>query len=187
MLPVQITIKNNLSSPALESHIRKRVEKLTRFYDRISSCRVVVEIPQNHKQNGKLFNVRIDVTVPGKELVVTKKCDEDVYIAIRDAFNAIQRQLEEHSRKRHGRVKTHNDVLHGYVARMIHEEGYGFIEGLDGTEYYFSVTNVSYPSFKQLCIGDAVEYIAVPNGEGQQANRIIRERHNHVENWLESA
>lgn len=185
MLPVQITIKNNLSSPALETHIRKRAEKLLRYFDRISSCRVVIEIPQKHKLQGKLYNVRIDITVPGKEMAVTRKCDEDVYVALRDAFNAIQRRLEEHSRKRHGRVKSHNDVLHGYVVRIIQDEGYGFIEGVDGNEYYFSVTNVSYPTFSKLSIGDAVEYIAAPSSDGQQAHHIIKERHHHVTNLID--
>jgi|SRR5579885_637772 ribosomal subunit interface protein len=179
MLPVQITIRDISISPALETHIRKRAEKLNRFYDRISSCRVVVELPQKHKHQGKLYNVRIDITVPGKELVVTRKCDEDVYVAIRDAFDAIVRQLEEHSRKRHGRIKTHTDVMHGHVARMNTKEGYGFIEGVDGNEYYFSITNVSYPKFAQLCIGDAVEYIAETLNDGRQAQHVIKERHNN--------
>lgn len=179
MLPVQITIRDIPTSPALENNIRQRVEKLKRFYDRISSCRVVIELPQKHKHQGKLFNVRIDVTVPGKELVVTRKIHEDVYVALRDAFNAIVRQLEEHSHKRHGRVKTHNDVMHGYIARLVPEEGFGFIEGIDGHEYYFSITNVSYPDFEQLAIGDAVEYIAVSYNDGRQAQHVIREKHNN--------
>lgn len=179
MLPCQITIRDIPASPALETHIRKRVEKLGQFYDRISSCRVVVESPQKHKHQGKLYNARIDITVPGKEIVVTKKCDEDVYVAIRDAFAAISRQLEEHSRKRQGHVKTHSELLHGHVARIVEEEGYGFIEGMDGHEYYFSMTNVSYPSFSQLLIGDAVEYCAEQSGDGKQAHHVVRERHNH--------
>lgn len=180
MLPVQITIRDMPISPALESAIRKKAEKLLKYYDRICSCRVVIEVPQKHKHQGKLFNVRIDLTVPGKELVVNRKQDEDVYIAIRDAFYAIGRQLEEHSRKRHGRVKSHNGVLHGKVTRKIVEEGYGFIEGHDGTEYYFSVTNASYPNFNQLAIGDSVEFIPEHFSDGWQAHKVIRERKNHI-------
>lgn len=179
MLPVQVTVRDISNSPALETHIRKRAEKLNQYYSRINSCRVVVELPQKHKHQGKIFNVRIDVTVPGKEFVVTRKRDEDVYVAVRDAFDAITRQLEEHSRKRHGRVKAHNDVMHGHVAKILSDEGYGFIEGIDGNQYYFSVTNVSYPSFEQLTIGDAVEYIAETLSEGRQAQHVIKERHNN--------
>jgi len=176
---LQVTIRGIPASKQLETHIRQKTEKLDRFNKQISSCRVVVELPQKHKHQGKLYNVRIDVTVPGKELVVTHKHDEDVYIAIRDAFEAMERQLEEHSRKRHGRVKTHDDLLHGYVARISPLEGYGFIEGIDGNEYYFSMTNVSHPNFEQLTIGDAVVYTAQPFSEGWQANRIVKERHNN--------
>jgi ribosomal subunit interface protein len=179
MLPVQITIRDMSSSPALESHIRQRIEKLTRFNGRITSCRVVIHVPQKHKHQGKLFNVRIDITVPGKELVITHKQNQDVYIAIRDAFNALLRQLEEHTQRNQGRIKAHETIMHGHVARLITQEGYGFIEGVDGNEYYFSTTNVSYPAFSQLMIGDAVEYTAILQGEGRQAQHIIKER-NHT-------
>lgn len=181
MLSVQVTIRDIPDSPAIESTVRKKAEKLTQFFNKISSCRVVVEVPQKHKRQGKLFNVRIDVTVPGKELAVTKKCDQDVYIAIRDAFKAIERRLEEYARRRHGRVKSHNHVMHGYVARLITTEGYGFIEGMDGNEYYFSITNVHYPSFAQLSIGDAVEYHPEAVSDGWQAHHVVRERHNNHE------
>lgn len=180
MLPVQITFRDVPTSPALETLIRNRAEKLKRFYDRICSCRVVIEMPQKNQHQGKLYNIRIDMMVPGKELVANKR-NEDIYIAIRDAFNAMGRQLEEHSRKRHGRVKTHEDVIHGHIKRILPQEGYGFIEGLDGNEYYFSITNVCYPDFSQLAIGDAVEYIAETQSDGRQAHRVIKERHNHIE------
>lgn len=186
LLPVQITTRDIDISPAIETHIRDRAEKLNRFYDRISSCRVVIELTQKHKHQGKLFNVRIDLTVPGKEFVVTHKYDEDIYVATRDAFDAIERQLEEHARKRHGRVKTHNGVMHGHVTRIVPGEGYGFIEGVDGNEYYFSVTNVHYPNFNQLLVGDSVEYIAVPINDGRQAQHVVRERHNHVNSEVHS-
>lgn len=181
MIPVQVTTRDIPISPALETLIRKRAEKLSQYYDRISSCRIVIDVPQKHKHQGKLFNVRIDITVPGKELVVTRKCDQDIYVAIRDAFDAISRQLEEHARKRHGRVKTHDDLIHGHIARILPQEGYGFINGIDGNEYYFSVTNVAFPNFDQLTVGDAVEFIAQSYSEGRQAHHIVKERHNNHE------
>jgi ribosomal subunit interface protein len=177
MLPVQITTRDIPGSAALEAHIRSKSAKLRQFYDHLTSCRIVVEFEQKHKHKGKLYNIRIDVTVPGKEMVVTKKSDEDVYIAIREAFSALIRQLDNHSHKRHGRVKTHhNGVMHGRVARIKEEDGYGFIKGTDGNEYYFSLTNVRRPNFYQLMIGDAVEYTAEPVTEGWQACHVTRER-----------
>jgi ribosomal subunit interface protein len=181
MLPVQITIRDipgaHNGSRNLEDHIRTKSESLKKYYNNMTSCRIVVEYEQKHKHRGKLYNIRIDITVPGKELVTTKKSNEDVYVAIRDAFNAINRQLDNLSHKRHGRVKTHSIVMHGRVARILEEDGFGFIEGTDGNEYYFSVTNVKSPGFERLMIGDAVEYYPEPVNEGWQACHIIRERH----------
>lgn len=181
MLPVQITVRDMDTSPSLEDHLRKKALKLNQYYDRINSCRIVIHIPQKHKHQGKLFSVSIILTVPGKELVVNRKLDEDVYVAIRDAFIALTRQLENYARKRRGDVKTHEIVMQGIVKKLFLDEGYGFIDGPDGSEYYFSPTNVSYPSFSQLQLGDAVQFIGVPQSEGMQAHRVTREK-NHLSN-----
>ena len=106
-IPLQITIRDMENSEALETHIREKAHKLDEFFNQIMSCRVVVEIPHKHHNQGKMFNVRIDIGVPGKEIVVNHDKSEDVYIALRDAFNAASRQLEDYARKIRGDVKTH--------------------------------------------------------------------------------
>jgi len=106
-IPPQITIRDMEHSDALETHIRDKVNKLDEFFDRIMSCRVVVEMPHKHHHQGKQFNVRLDIGVPGSELVVNRDHAEDVYIALRDAFDAAKRQLEDYARKMRGDVKTH--------------------------------------------------------------------------------
>ncbi len=106
-IPLQVTLKDMPQSEAVESRIREKADKLGRFYERINSCRVVVESPQRHQHQGKLYSVRIDLTVPGAELVANRAQDEDVYVAIRDAFFAITRQLEDFARRQRGEVKTH--------------------------------------------------------------------------------
>lgn len=110
MLSVQVTMKDMPSSPALENHIKLKAQKLQLFTDKITSCKVIVEVPQKHKRQGKIFGVHIDLVVPGKELVVSHKQSEDVYIAIRDAFNALERQLEKYVEKRSGHVKHHEQT-----------------------------------------------------------------------------
>lgn len=105
--PLQITIRDVEHSAALETHIRDKAEKLGEFFARIMSCHVVVEMPHKHHRQGKQFNVRIDIGVPGGEIVVNKDTNEDVYIALRDAFDAAKRQLEDHARKVRGDVKNH--------------------------------------------------------------------------------
>jgi ribosomal subunit interface protein len=106
-IPLQITIRGIEPSDALETHIRDKANKLEEFFDRIMSCRVVVEVPHKHHHQGKQFNVRIDISVPGSEIVVNHDHAEDVYVALRDAFDATKRQLEDYARKLHGNVKVH--------------------------------------------------------------------------------
>lgn len=111
-IPLQISFRNMDPSPAVEERIRKKVKKLERFHDRIVNCTVVVEAPHRHHHKGKLYTVRVDISVPGKDVVVdrAKPSDhghEDVYVALRDAFNAAVRQLEDQTRKMRGDVKSH--------------------------------------------------------------------------------
>jgi ribosomal subunit interface protein len=106
-IPLQITIRDMEHSEALENHIREKAKKLDEFFNRIMSCRVVVEIPHKHHHQGKQFNVRFDISIPGHEIAVNRDNAEDVYVALRDAFDAAKRQLEDHARKMRGDVKTH--------------------------------------------------------------------------------
>lgn len=97
--PLQITFRDLPHSDAIEAHIREKAEKLEQFFADIVSCRVVVEQTARHQQQGKLHNVRIDLTVPRSELVVDRQENEDVYVALRDAFDAAKRQLEDYARQ----------------------------------------------------------------------------------------
>ena len=104
---VQITFRDVDHSDALEGHIRDKVAKLEEFHPNITGCTVTVEMPAKHKHQGKLFNVRVDVHVPGNELVVNRDLHEDVYVALRDAFDAAKRQVEEYAHKQRGDIKRH--------------------------------------------------------------------------------
>lgn len=106
-IPMQITVRDIENSEALETHIREKAKKLDEFFDHIISCRVVVEMPHKHHHQGKEFNVRISVGVPGREIVVNRDKDEDVYVALRNAFDAAKRQLDDYVRQLRGDVKTH--------------------------------------------------------------------------------
>jgi ribosomal subunit interface protein len=106
-VPLQITLRNLPHSDALEARIRKKAEKLEAFCQQIVSCNVTVESGHRHHRQGREFAVRIDIRVPGHEMVVTRDHDEDVYVALRDAFDVAMRQLDEQSRIVRGEVKTH--------------------------------------------------------------------------------
>ena len=111
-VPVQISFRNMDPSPAVEARIQEKVTKLEHLYDRIVGCEVTVEAPHRHHHKGKLYSVRVDISVPGKDVVVdhakpTDHAHEDVYVALRDAFDAATRQLEDHIRRMRGDVKSH--------------------------------------------------------------------------------
>ncbi len=106
-IPLQITIRDVEHSEALEAHIREKAKKLDEFFNHIMSCRVVVEVPHKHHQQGKQYNVRLDIGVAGGEIAVNRDHSEDVYVALRDAFDVANRQLEDYARKLRGDVKTH--------------------------------------------------------------------------------
>ena len=110
--PLQITFRNMDASAAIEAAVRERAEKLDELYDRIGSARVVVEAPHRRHHQGTLYHVRVDLHVPGDELVVNREAaenhaHEDVYVAIRDAFDAARRQLADWVRRHRGDVKSH--------------------------------------------------------------------------------
>lgn len=106
-IPLQITIRGIAPSETLENRIRSKAEKLNEFFDHITSCRITVEEPHKHKHQGKQYNVRIDISVPGHEIVVNRDHHEDVFVALRDAFDAAKRQLEDYAHQLRGEIKTH--------------------------------------------------------------------------------
>ena len=175
---LQITIRDVPRSEALEAHIREKAAKLEEFHPRIVSCRVTVEELRKHHHQGRHFRVRIDVRVPGhQELVANRDHDEDVYVALRDAFDNVARQLEEVVREQRGDVKVHQVPQHGRVTRLFTDQGYGFIETGDGRELYFNRDNVAHPGFDELVAGTEVQFIEELAAEGRQAKRVSAGKH----------
>lgn len=123
-LPLQITTRNISLSEAAENTIREKAAKLETFHDNITACRVLVEVPHRHKHQGMSYHVSLDITVPGNEIVVKREPNEDLYVAIRDSFDAARRQLQEISARRRGDVKNHgngNDRLESVEAPLAEE------------------------------------------------------------------
>lgn len=176
-VPLQITFHDVSHSEALENHIREKARKLEQFYSSLIGCKVVVDQPGQHQHKGRPFNIRIDLTVPGGEIVVDRQKNEDVYVALRDAFDAARRKLEDYGRRQSLDVKTHEPVLSGTVARLFPDEGYGFISGLDGKEYYFSAVNLANGSFDQIAEGDEVHFLEDAGKDGLQAKRVTLRKH----------
>ena len=95
-IPLQITVRDMPPSDALDALIREKVAALERFHSRITSCRVTVAESRKNHQQGRQFEVRVDVRVPGRaEVVVNRQHAEDIHVALRDAFASATRQLED--------------------------------------------------------------------------------------------
>lgn len=110
-LPLQITFRNLDRSLAVEAKVRERVDELETLFDRITGCRVIVEALHKHHRTGNQFHVRVDLTVPECEFVASHGADEhhaytDLYVAIRDAFDNIRRQLDDHVARVRSSVHT---------------------------------------------------------------------------------
>jgi ribosome-associated translation inhibitor RaiA len=99
-IPVQITFRHMEPSAAVETRVRELTDHLGTFSDRIQSCRVVVDSPHRHHHQGKVFAVKLQVALPGDDVVVDmerpeREGHEDVYVVLRDAFDAARRQLQQ--------------------------------------------------------------------------------------------
>lgn len=174
--PVQVTFRDVRPSPAMSAHVEKRAAKLDTFFDPILKCHVVVEAPHRHSQHGKRFHVRIDLHVPGKELVVSKTPDEaneDAHAAIDDAFAEAERVLDEHGKLLQADTKTHLKPPHGTIVKVFHERGYGFIEADDDRrEIYFHQNSVLGVRFDRLAIGTKVRFAEEDGDKGPQASTV---------------
>jgi ribosomal subunit interface protein len=100
--PLQITYRGMGPSEAMSEHIRDHAGKLELFFDRIVGCHVVVEQPHHHQRQGKCFHVRVDLHVPGKDIIVgrehaDRRFHEDPYQAVNDAFEAARNQLQHYA------------------------------------------------------------------------------------------
>jgi ribosome-associated translation inhibitor RaiA len=104
---LQITLQDVPHSPALDERIREKAGKLEKMFPRLTACRVVISAPHHHQQHRRLFTVRLNVTVPGSEIVVTRNNHEDVYVLLRDAFFAARRELESVTRRHDRDGVTH--------------------------------------------------------------------------------
>ncbi len=184
-LPLEVTFRNMDRSEAVESAVRERAAKLDHFADHIMSCRVVVEAPHKHHHQGGLFHVRIDIKVPGRELVVSREpaghhAHEDVYVAVRDAFDAARRQLEDYVRHVRGDEKTHETPAHGRVLTLVPPEDYGIIRASDGREVYFHRHSVLGAGFDRLQEGDEVRFAEEQGDKGPQASTVHPVGKHHV-------
>jgi cold shock CspA family protein/ribosome-associated translation inhibitor RaiA len=195
ILPLQISFRNMKLSEAVETRVREEVAKLETFYQKIMHCRVVIELPHKHRRKGDLYHVRIELTVPGEEIVIkhepslqatlrrvdaekrSKSSDahaahKDIYVVIRDAFKEARRQLQDFTRRTRGQTKLHEAMPAGRVSKLFPAEDYGFLETADGREIYFHRNSVLHRAFDRLRIGSSVRFTEETGEKGVQASTV---------------
>ncbi len=176
--PLKITARDFVLTEPVEAEIREKVAKLGSYYERITGCEVTVQAAVGHHRKGGPFKVRIDVSVPGSKFSVTHQAEEELPGAIRDAFDAARRRLEDYAREQRRATKAHEPVPEARVSKLFPYENYGFLETPDGREIYFHRNSVLDAGFERLEFGTAVRYVEEDGLKGPQAStvRIIGRR-----------
>jgi cold shock CspA family protein/ribosome-associated translation inhibitor RaiA len=190
-----ITFRGMAPSEALETDIRDRIAKLEKYYASITACRVLIEFAARHHERGNRYHVRVDLTVPGDEIVVTHETSlhstakdiasekgtkgtelnperKHAYVAVREAFDVARRQLQDYARRQRGTVKAAVRQPRGRVVRIAPIDEYGVIEAEDGHEVYFHKRSVLKDVFDRLTIGSAVSFVEEPGEKGPQASTV---------------
>lgn len=171
----EITFRDMEPSPAIENLVNKHVQKLESSFSQIAACRVVIEAPHKHRIRGNLFHVRIDLSTPQAELVAVRDvgmniAHEQISVAIRDAFNAIRRQLLRHKAKL--RIDHHipTTLPTGVLKKISHIDDFGIIETNDGREIYLHRNSLVTGNFDKLKIGDILRFNEELGEKGPQAS-----------------
>lgn len=181
-IPLQISFKDIRHSDAVEAAIRERAAKLeVHAGGRLTSCRVTVKEPNQRRRQGDLFVVTIDVTMPGIELAVghsgnhgDERSHENIYSAVRDSFQAMERQIHEYIEKRRHDIKLHTQKPRARVSRLFPQDGYGFITTPDGREVYFHLNSiVEQEKLDVLEVGVEVRFTEELGDKGPQASSVI--------------
>lgn len=176
-LPLQITFRQMEPSPAVEARVRELAQRLDGFSSRIMSCHVIIEAPHHHQRQGKLYEVHVELTVPGSEIVASRQhgerhSHEDVYVALRDAFQAVRRQLENYEQERRHDVKHHEPVSTGWISLLSPAEDFGRIATSDGRSVYFHRNSLIGADFDHLTTGSEVRFVEEAGDKGPQASSV---------------
>jgi cold shock CspA family protein len=178
-VPLELSFRGLTKTDDVERFIDQQVDKLERVSDHIISCRVAVEVPQRSQTTGSPYRVRITVRVPpGHELVVVEEPGEgdihdELVTVLRRNFAAMKRQLKALMDRRRGVTKVHAEQeATALVQQLNHEEGYGFIQTIEGREIYFHRNSVVNEDFDRLEVGTAVRFVAQEGEKGPQASTV---------------
>jgi cold shock CspA family protein len=176
--PIEIAFQHCEPSEEIRAEIAKQAKRLEKFSHRITSCHVVVAGPQTRHRQGDLFQIDLRIAMPEhKDVVVTRTRGEapereHPLVAIRGAFDAAVRQIEDAVRDMRGEVKEHAAETHGRVTKFLAGEDCGFIETTDGHEIYFHRNAVVGGAFDHLTVGSEVRFVEEKGVKGAQASTV---------------
>jgi cold shock CspA family protein len=200
--PVHVTFRNMRPQEALKEVVRERAAWLDTFYPDIVGCRVLVETPHRHREHGQHVRVRIELSLPGEDVVVSheptlhaalkdveaeahhKDADIEVVhkyaeVAVRAAFDAVRRRLQDVGRRQRAAVKAHEVPDHGRVVAL--NADHGFIEAADGRRVYFHRASVLDEGATRLAVGSAVAFVEETGDQGPQASTVrVLGKHHYV-------
>ncbi len=179
--PVEVAFRHYEPSDQVRAEIVAQARRLEKFSARITSCHIVVTGPQNRRRNGDVFDVELRIAMPNHKDIIVDNCRdnaperEHALVAIRQAFNAARRQIEDAERDMRGEVKIHapeTPQARGRVKKLMPVGEYGFIEADDGREIYFHRKAVANKAFGRLNVGDEVRFVEDEGLRGQQAKSV---------------
>ena len=178
-IPLEMSFRNVKKTKTLEALLQKKITKLETICSYITSCQIAIEKPNQHQHNGNPFRVRISLSIPpSHKLVVRRESTEgdlhdDLRAVIGNAFDAARRQLKKLVEKQRNEVKTHlTNKTNGFVSKLFRDEGYGFIQSVNGGEIYFHRNSVLNGEFDRLKIGTGVYFHREEGEDGPQASTL---------------
>jgi ribosome-associated translation inhibitor RaiA/cold shock CspA family protein len=175
--PLQIAWTHLEPSDFIRARVEREVEALERRFGRIMSCTVQIEGRSHRQHKGGLHALRVHLHLPGGvDINATRNppedhAHEDAYVAIRDVFDALRRQLRERVRERREAPKQPDLQPHGLVARLAPAQDHGFIRADDGREIYFHRNSV-LTGFDRLRVGAEVHFAEEEGRDGPQASSV---------------
>jgi cold shock CspA family protein len=173
--PIEIAYRNVEPSPAVEKHVLRGLARLEKIASDLVRLRVTVSRDNVRRRTGNLYQVRLDFTLPGRRVVITRTppphaADEWLITAVGEAFDKAREELIEARQLRRGEVKTHEPVDLGRVTDLFPD--YGFIEASDGRIVYFHRNSVQNGRFESLAEGSSVRFVEENGEKGLQASTV---------------
>lgn len=178
-VPTEIIFRGMNKRMSIEELVHEQISRLEKLHDQLISCRVAVEAQHRSQQTGRPYRVRISLRVPpGHELIAersssTNDTPENVPQVVRQAFDALRRQLQELVERQRAEVKprTSRETM-AFVVRLFPEDGYGFLKTPDGEDLYFHRNSVLHNDFERLAVGTGVRFTKEIGEKGAQASTV---------------